>query len=60
MSRARCPHGCGANLTAHHLRDTGDATELPDGCCSILFERRTRTIVDTGERRRADDALVVV
>lgn len=43
MTRHRlpCPH-CGATPASlwAHLLDTGDATELPDGACPVLFEAR--------------------
>jgi hypothetical protein len=40
-----CRH-CGQRIDARrlwaHLLDTGDAAELPEGACPVLFERRPR------------------
>lgn len=49
MSRVACPHGCGANLTDAHVRDTGD--DAPVDACPVLVERRRASIAVAVERR---------
>lgn len=46
-----CP-SCGRRVTAHHYADTGSATELPDGACPELFERRRASVPVEHDRRR--------
>lgn len=41
-----CPT-CRQPMTAWHFRDTGDATEVPDGACPVLFARRNRNRVSS-------------
>lgn len=40
--RPACPY-CGGANGPFHTMDTGEATELPFGCCPVLFERRNQT-----------------
>jgi hypothetical protein len=50
---AKCPH-CDDAMTDTHVRDTGEATERPDGVCRILFDRRKTQLAVEYDRRSVD------
>jgi len=45
---------CGAHLPPHehgvHVRDSGDAVTCPPTACPVLFERRNKSLIESGRQ----------